>query len=175
MLLWQWIGVSWIFFPDRATQEEYKALIKDLETHSVKGPPRSMALMDSETQYEPHVFIRGQPSRIGDKVPRQFLKVLDLNRQAFVKGSGRLELAKSIASNSNPLTARVFVNQVWAHHFGTGLVTTPGDFGTRGDLPTHPELLDWLAMTFIQNNWSIKTFTNLSLIQMFTNNQVMID
>lgn len=132
------LAMDWGFldlFPDRATQEEYKALIKDLETHSVKGPPRSMALMDSETQYEPHVFIRGQPSRIGDKVPRQFLKVLDLNRQAFVKGSGRLELAKSIASNSNPLTARVFVNQVWAHHFGTGLVTTPGDFGTRVIFP----------------------------------------
>ena len=158
------LALDWGFldlFPDRTTQGEYKALIKDLETHSVKGPPRSMVLMDSEVLYEPNVFIRGQPNRIGDKVPRQFLKVLDPNRQAFVKGSGRLELAKSIASNSNPLTARVFVNQVWTHHFGTGLVATPGDFGTRGDLPTHPELLDWLAMTFMNKNWSTKTLHKL--------------
>lgn len=158
------LAMDWGFldlFPDRATQGEYKALIKDLETHSVKGPPRSMVLIDSETPYEPNVFIRGQPNRIGDKVPRQFLKVLDPNRQAFVKGSGRLELAKSIASNSNPLTARVFVNQVWAHHFGNGLVTTPGDFGTRGDLPTHPELLDWLAISFMNKNWSTKNLHKL--------------
>lgn len=158
------LAMDWGFldlFPDRATQGEYKILIKDLETHSVKGPPRSMVLVDSETLYEPTVFIRGQPNRIGDKVPRQFLKALDPNRQVFVNGSGRLELAKSIASNSNPLTARVFVNQVWAHHFGTGLVTTPGDFGIRGNLPTHPELLDWLAMTFMQNNWSIKNLHKL--------------
>jgi hypothetical protein len=158
------LAMDWGFldlFPDRATQGEYKILIKDLETHSIKGPPRSMALVDSETLYEPNVFIRGQPNRIGDKVPRQFLKALAPNRQAFVNGSGRLELAKSIASNSNPLTSRVFVNQVWVHHFGTGLVTTPGDFGIRGDLPTHPELLDWLAMSFMQNNWSIKKLHNV--------------
>ena len=153
------LALDWGFldlFPDRTTQGEYKALIKDLETHLVKGPPRSMVLLDSNELYEPNIFIRGQPNRIGDKVPRQFLKVLDSNRQSFVKGSGRLELAKSIASNTNPLTSRVFVNQVWAHHFGNGLVGTLGDFGVRGDLPTHPELLDWLAMNFMENNWSIK-------------------
>jgi Protein of unknown function (DUF1553)/Protein of unknown function (DUF1549)/Planctomycete cytochrome C len=153
------LALDWGFldlFPDRTTQGEYKALIKDLETHLVKGPPRSMVLLDSNELYEPNIFIRGQPNRIGDKVPRQFLKVLDSNRQSFIKGSGRLELAKSIASNTNPLTSRVFVNQVWAHHFGNGLVGTLGDFGVRGDLPTHPELLDWLAMNFMENNWSIK-------------------
>ena len=153
------LALDWGFldlFPDRTTQGEYKALIKDLETHLVKGPPRSMVLLDSNELYEPNIFIRGQPNRIGDKVPRQFLKVLDSNRQSFLKGSGRLELAKSIASNTNPLTSRVFVNQVWAHHFGNGLVGTLGDFGVRGDLPTHPELLDWLAMNFMGNNWSIK-------------------
>ena len=153
------LALDWGFldlFPDRTTQGEYKALIKDLETHLVKGPPRSMVLLDSNELYEPNIFIRGQPNRIGDKVPRQFLKVLDSNRQSFLKGSGRLELAKSIASNTNPLTSRVFVNQVWAHHFGNGLVGTLGDFGVRGDLPTHPELLDWLAMNFMENNWSIK-------------------
>lgn len=158
------LALDWGFldlFPDRTTQGEYKALIKDLETHSIKGPPRSMVLMDSDVPYDPYVFVRGQPNRAGDKVPRQFLSILDPNRMVFTKGSGRLELAKSIASNSNPLTARVFVNQVWAHYFGKGIVATPGDFGVRGDLPTHPELLDWLAFTFMNNNWSIKKLHKL--------------
>jgi hypothetical protein len=66
-------------------------------------------------------------------------------------------LAKTIASKDNPLTARVMVNRVWQYHFGTGLVRTPGDFGTRGEKPTHPELLDWLAVRFANDDgWSMK-------------------
>ena len=72
------------------------------------------------------------------------------------KGSGRLELAKAIASPDNPLTARVMVNRVWAGHFGHGLVRTPSDFGMRSEPPTHPELLDWLAARFVKDGWSIK-------------------
>src|SRR6185295_12725215 len=68
----------------------------------------------------------------------------------------RLELAQAIASASNPLTARVFVNRVWTQHFGAGLVRTPSNFGVRGDAPTHPELLDWLSRVFISENWSVK-------------------
>ena len=67
-------------------------------------------------------------------------------RKPFQNGSGRLELAQAIASKDNPLTARVMVNRVWLHHFGTGLVRTPSDFGLRSDPPTHPELLDYLAV-----------------------------
>jgi hypothetical protein len=67
-----------------------------------------------------------------------------------------LELAHAIADKNNPLTARVLVNRVWARHFGHGLVRTPSDFGTRGDAPTHPELLDYLANEFMNNGWSIK-------------------
>src|SRR5690606_22535051 len=74
----------------------------------------------------------------------------------FADGSGRLELARHIASADNPLTARVIVNRVWRHHFGTGLVSTPSDFGTRSDPPTHPELLDWLAASLIEHGWSLK-------------------
>jgi hypothetical protein len=64
-------------------------------------------------------------------------------------------------SKDNPLTARVFVNRVWTHHFGRGLVGTPGDFGLRGDAPTHPELLDWLASEFIARGWRIKALHKL--------------
>ena len=78
------------------------------------------------------------------------------DRKPFGNGSGRLELAEAIASPDNPLTARVIVNRVWGHHFDSHLVGTPSDFGTRSDPPTHPELLDWLAATFIEDGWSLK-------------------
>src|SRR5439155_18941155 len=84
---------------------------------------------------------------------------------------GRLELARAIAAKENPLTARVMVNRVWARHFGAGLVRTPSDFGTRGDPPTHPELLDWLAVQIMSDSastplgmhWSVKSLHRLIL------------
>ena len=100
---------------------------------------------------------RGEPDKLGDEVPRRFLDVLGGDRVAAEsKGSGRLELAQWITRPTNPLTARVFVNRVWQWHFGRGLVPTASDFGTRGELPTHPELLDWLAADFMQTGWSLK-------------------
>ena len=77
-------------------------------------------------------------------------------REPFKDGSGRLELARAIASADNPLTARVLVNRAWLHHFGQGLVRTPSDFGLRSDPPSHPELLDYLASRFVAEGWSIK-------------------
>src|SRR5207245_8036512 len=74
----------------------------------------------------------------------------------FAQGSGRLELAQKIFSDAQALAARVIVNRVWSWHFGTGLVTTPSDFGTQGEKPTHPELLDDLAARFIVHGWSLK-------------------
>ncbi len=77
-------------------------------------------------------------------------------RSTFQHGSGRLELAHAIASADNPLTARVMVNRIWQHHFGRGLVALLSNFGTLGERPSHPELLDWLAHRFIASGWSIK-------------------
>jgi Protein of unknown function (DUF1553) len=102
------------------------------------------------------VLIRGNPDTPGAKVPRRFLAVLGGDRSPFQHGSGRLELAHAIASADNPLTARVMVNRIWQHHFGRGLVATSSNFGTLGERPTHPELLDWLAHRFVASGWSLK-------------------
>lgn len=103
------------------------------------------------------VYIRGNPSRKGEVAPRRFLKVIAGDEPApFKEGSGRRELAGAIASPDNPLTARVIVNRVWQQHFGRGIVATPSNFGALGERPTHPELLDYLALRFIQQGWSLK-------------------
>ena len=102
---------------------------------------------------------------MGEEAPRQFLAILSGDkREPFTHGSGRLELARAIASRDNPLTARVMVNRVWLHHFGTGLVTTPDDFGLRSDPPSHPELLDYLAWRFMQDGWSLKKLHRLLML-----------
>ncbi|WP_406695516.1 PSD1 and planctomycete cytochrome C domain-containing protein [Singulisphaera sp. Ch08] len=103
------------------------------------------------------LFLRGNPETPGDNVPRRFLSILSPGSPTpFHEGSGRLELAKAIASPANPLTARVMVNRIWEHHFGRGLVGTPSNFGHMGERPTHPELLDHLASRFIALGWSMK-------------------
>ena len=92
----------------------------------------------------------------GPVVPRQFLTVLSKGDTTFKQGSGRLEFADDIFTQSGPLAARVIVNRVWGWHFGKPLVATESDFGVQGDKPTHPELLDDLAARFIANGWSLK-------------------
>ena len=126
--------------------------------------PRAMAVKDVTHPKPAHIYIRGNPNNKGDQVPRQFLGVLaGNNRPPFTDGSGRLELARAIVNRNNPLTARVIVNRVWQWHFGHGLVRTPSDFGSRGEAPTHPELLDYLAMWFMENGWSLKKLHTLIL------------
>ncbi len=146
--------------PDRPTQGEFKKLIGEVEKWSKSqpgAPARAMTLRDNETPYSPVVFLRGNPNREGTPVPRQFPQVLTgTDRKPFTNGSGRLELARAIVEPTNPLTARVFVNRVWMHHFGRGLVNTPGDFGLRSSPPSHPRLLDELASAFVKNGWSVK-------------------
>jgi hypothetical protein len=102
---------------------------------------------------------RGNPNDVGDIIPRRFLSAFPTEAgkpRPFTNGSGRLELAHSLVEEAAPLTARVIVNRVWRHHFGKGIVATPSEFGRAGEKPTHPELLDDLALRFIENGWSLK-------------------
>jgi hypothetical protein len=109
-----------------------------------------------------HIQKRGEPDKPGPEVPRRFLEILGGDGlPSGTVGSGRLELAQWITRPSNPLTARVFVNRVWQWHFGRGLVATPSDFGTRGEEPSHPKLLDWLATRFVASDGSVKALHRL--------------
>ena len=112
------------------------------------------------------IQLRGEPKKQGELVPRKFLDVLGGQRLSGeeAEASGRLQLAQWLTSRDNPLFARVMVNRIWQHHFGSGLVETPSDFGSRGQPPSHPELLDYLASGFMANGWSIKQMHRLILL-----------
>jgi hypothetical protein len=119
--------------------------------------PFLVTIRDKEKPANVKVAIRGEASNPGEEAPRRFLAILcDGTPQPFTKGSGRLDLANAIADERNPLTARVMVNRIWELHFGQGLVRTPGNYGKLGELPSHPDLLDWLAARFVENGWSMK-------------------
>jgi len=142
----------------RPRLRQLKAKVDEVDATHPGAPPRAMALVDRDSPTRPYVFVRGNPGNRGPEVERGFPKVASLGHAVPfpAKSSGRLELARAIASKDNPLTARVLVNRVWGWHFGAGLVRTPSDFGVRSDPPSHPELLDWLATRFVADGWSLK-------------------
>lgn len=124
------------------------------------GTPLAMGVRDHKKPADCKLNIKGDAKKLGDAVPRGFLTAIRLDQTQQVKlsgkQSGRLELAQWLTSPGHPLTARVIVNRVWQHLLGTGIVKTPNDFGVYGERPTHPELLDHLAVRFTEDGWSIK-------------------
>jgi hypothetical protein len=153
----------------REAVEERKTEIQRLEKErkelAKQKPeiPVAMCVEDEKTTEDWHVHVRGEIRNLGPKVPRGFITVATPAEQsaAITSGSlkstsGRRELADWVASPQNPLTARVYVNRVWANLVGEGLVRTPDNFGETGERATHPELLDYLAATFMEEGWSTK-------------------
>lgn len=135
--------------------------IKELELH---GPqrPEAMTVREDDTIEDSPIHIRGQIRNLGEVVPRGFLSVTQVPCPSPPEGqSGRLELARWITHRDNPLTARVLVNRIWLWMFGEGLVRSADNFGTTGETPSHPELLDYLAVEFIESGWDLKHMIRL--------------
>ena len=130
---------------------------EDGKTLADKMDPGTLHIVRDVNPHDLPVYDRGDVKSPGPNVPRGWLQVLSKDEPVkFQQGSGRAELARQITDPSNTLTARVMVNRIWDLLFGKPLVRTPSNFGTTGDKPTHPELLDDLALRFMQNGWSVK-------------------
>lgn len=147
--------------PDNASSaNRLKTLEAELKRLQETGPKRKMVMsVVEEKQIEDtKVHVRGNVHNLGEVAPRGFIAVANLSPTPTIpKGeSGRKELAEWIASKNNPLTSRVIVNRAWHWLFGSGIVRTVDNFGTTGETPSHPELLDHLAATFVQDGWSVK-------------------
>ena len=141
-------------------------LRNELETLKKESPEPPLACAVAEGGVvEQAVFVRGNHQNPGEKVPKQFPEVLAGDSQSpITQRSGRKELAAWLTRDDHPLTSRVAVNRIWQWHFGEGLVRTPDNFGTVGEKPTHPELLDYLAKQFIRSGWSIKSMHRLIML-----------
>jgi hypothetical protein len=122
------------------------------------GTPKALAMgvREGRSPGDSKLYIRGERAQPGETVKRGFPQVLTATQPTLGKGSGRLELADWIASADNPLTARVMANRVWLHLIGRGLAGTPDNFGASGQAPGNPALLDHLALSFVENGWSVK-------------------
>ena len=158
-------------FTDRGLTEaqvnHYRSLhgrLSELEKNRPSGRAKVLCITeDAATIHPTYVLIRGNPHAPGEEVTPGFPSVLsppDAVVPEILEGgltTGRRSvLASWIASSDNPLTARVMVNRIWQHHFGRGIVRSTSDFGFQGTPPTHPQLLDWLAVQFQKNKWSVK-------------------
>jgi hypothetical protein len=141
-----------------AAVKDLEAEERRLQTTAPPSPPLAMAVRDEDTPVDTPVNLGGNPHSTGPRVPRGFLQVASVETGPKLPPdqSGRRELAAWLASPDNPLTARVFVNRVWMHLFGDGLVRSVDNFGAQGERPTHPELLDDLAVRFMEDGWSVK-------------------
>jgi cytochrome c553 len=140
--------------------------IVDLESGPA-APPKADVLVDVADPKDYPVLLRGEAQNKGPVVARHFLSILSPDPKhpiPFRSGSGRIDLARAIASPSNPMTARVLVNRVWQQHFGAGFVSTPDDLGNQSAPPANPELLDYLSSRFVDEGWSIKSLQRLIML-----------
>jgi hypothetical protein len=150
-----------------STRYPFSGCEKDRAPRDLVALPGGAGTAYAVADGRPHnvrIHLRGDPKSLGAEVPRRFLEVLGGQVVPPGAGSGRLQLAAWLTDPSNPLTARVMVNRIWQGHFGVGLVKTPNDLGTRGEPPTHPELLDYLATQFVHGGWSIKAMHRLVMM-----------
>jgi cytochrome c553 len=149
------------------TQAEIQKLRDELKQLEESAPvlPTAMGVVDG-TVADTSVHLRGSHLTLGDVVPRRFPQVLAGDDQPRLPDdrSGRLELARWLTDGKHPLTARVMVNRIWRWHFGRGLVPPVDNLGRQGTPPTHPKLLDWLAVRFVEEGWSIKAMHRLMML-----------
>ena len=152
----------------QAIETRLKPLRADLAKVRNPGAPPTLPVAYAVVDGRPvdsRLQLRGEPSETGDPVHRRAPRFLAGHAPVNVPAgaSGRRELAEWLAQPSHPLTARVMANRIWQHHFGKGLVSTPSNFGIRGETPSHPELLDYLAEKFVEGGWSVKAMHRLIL------------
>lgn len=147
-------------FRTRAASSRVSNLNEQLSGYTASGQsiPRAMGVKDRGFVRETRLLERGEIDQPGERVGRGFVSIVNPDFKPFFnrRGSGRRQMAEWIVSPGNPLTARVMVNRIWHHLFGQGLVRSMDNFGSTGDTPSHPELLDHLALQFVDQNWSIK-------------------
>ncbi len=149
-----------------ATVDRMKVELKAVEDQTPE-PPALMGVKDGAITNTLPIHIRGSYLSLGKEVERGFPEVMRTSTAPQIlpsKQSGRLQLARWMAGGEHPLTARVMVNRVWRWHFGSGLVRTTENFGTLGDQPSHPALLDWLARHFVEQGWSVKELHRFILL-----------
>ncbi len=150
-----------------ANQKRYDSLkqeLADLKANTPKEPPMACAVTEGAPVTQ-KVFIRGDAGSPGEEVVKRFPVILAGENQIPVtQGSGRLEFANWLTNPTHPLTSRVFVNRVWQWHFGEGIVRTPSNWGLVGEKPTNPELLDYLASTFMKEGWSVKKLQRMIML-----------
>lgn len=151
----------------RKIQNEFRRAMKDiseLQASHPYTPEAAHVLQDVPKPRDHNVFLLGDPRSRGEVAPRRFLEVLSKGkREHYNEGSGRYQLARDIASKSNPLTARVMINRIWQHHFGDSFIPTPDDLGNQSDKPVNQPLLDYLSSYFMERGWKIKDVHRLIL------------
>ena len=143
-----------------AASAELKGLADELKSleQSLPALPRALGVREGKAT-NLRIHLRGDHLTLGDEIPRRFPAAFSgaVGKPIDDRQSGRLQLAEWLASPDNPLTSRVIANRVWLGHFGEGIVRSPDNFGTLGERPTHPALLDWLAVRLVKDRWSLKS------------------